>query len=71
MHSKRGLTGRRDWTYGERFMLSVALVGVSLLWLTEDKDLWAIVLCWAGVTAGALGTFYFGLRYVRTRRDSR
>lgn len=71
MHSNRGLTGRRDWSDGERFLLSIALVGVSLLWLTEGRDLWAIVLCWAGAIVGALGIFYFGVRYIRTRVDSR
>ncbi|MBT2675492.1 hypothetical protein J7E95_32800 [Streptomyces sp. ISL-14] len=70
MHSKRGLTGRHDWSYGERFALSIALVVVSLLWLTENKDLWAIALCWAGAIGGVLATLYFGWRYIRTRGDS-
>lgn len=71
MHSNRGLTGRRGWSYGERFAVAVALVVVSLLWLTQNTDLWAIVLCWVGVVGGVLGMLYSGWHYIRARKDSR
>lgn len=71
MHGNRGLIRRYDWSYGERFAISVALVVVSLLWLTENTALWAIVLCWAGAIYGALGMLWSGWRYIRTRGDSR
>jgi hypothetical protein len=71
MHSNPGLTGRRGLGYGERLSFSIALVVVSLLWITQDMALWATVLCGAGAAGGALGVLYFGWRYIRTRGDSR
>ncbi|GES33647.1 hypothetical protein San01_61350 [Streptomyces angustmyceticus] len=48
-------------------MLSIALVVVSSLWITEDMALWARILCGAGAVGGALGVLYFGWRYLRSR----
>ncbi len=71
MHSHRGLTGRRSPGYGERLSSSIALVAVSLLWITRDMAAWATVLCGVGAAGGAAGVLYFGWHYVRSRGDSR
>ncbi len=68
MHGHRGLTGRRGPGHGERFLFSVALVVVSLLWVTRDMAVWATVMCGVGVVAGALGVSYFGWHYIRETR---
>ncbi|AZS69852.1 hypothetical protein DDE74_01735 [Streptomyces lydicus] len=70
MRQHPGLTGRRGPSYGERCLFSIALVAVSLLWITQDMAPWATALCGAGAIAGALGVFYFGRRYIRSRGDS-
>lgn len=70
MHQHPGLKGRRGLGHGERFLFSMALVVVSLLWITQDMALWATVMCGAGAVVGALGALYFGLRYIRSRGDS-
>lgn len=70
MHGDRGLTGRGGLGYGERLSFSMALVVVSLLWITQDMARWAIVLCGIGAVGGALGVLYFGWRYIRARGDS-
>ncbi|EFL33529.1 predicted protein [Streptomyces viridochromogenes DSM 40736] len=71
MHGQQGLTGRRGPGHGERLLFSVALVVVSLLWITQDMETWATVLCGVGAAVGALGVFYFGWRYIRARGNSR
>ncbi|MET9759303.1 hypothetical protein ABZ016_09625 [Streptomyces sp. NPDC006372] len=71
MHGQQGLTGRRGPGYGERLLFSVALVVVSLLWITQDMATWATALCGVGAAVGALGVLYFGWRYVRARGNSR
>ncbi|CAM5514328.1 hypothetical protein SPURM210S_05934 [Streptomyces purpurascens] len=70
MHGYRGLTGRRGPGYGERLLFSMALVVVSLLWITRDMAAWATAACAVGAAAGALGVFYFGWRYIRARENS-
>lgn len=70
MYSHRGLTGRRGPGYGERLSFSIALVVVSLLWITQDMASWAVVLCGAGAVGGTLGVLYFGWRYMRSRDAS-
>jgi hypothetical protein len=70
MRSNRRLVGRYDWSYGERFAVAVALVVLSLLWLTETMALWAIAVAWAGAVGGVIGMLYCGWRYIRTRGDS-
>ncbi|GAA0320338.1 hypothetical protein GCM10009540_45060 [Streptomyces turgidiscabies] len=70
MQRHRGLTGRRDPSYGERFALSTALVVVSLLWTTQEMAPWATILCGAGTAGGVLGLLYFGWRWLSLRRDS-
>lgn len=67
MQRDRGLTGRRGPGHGERLALSVALVAVSLLWLTTDTAVWARVLCVIGAAGGAAGACYFGWRLIRSR----
>jgi hypothetical protein len=69
VHSHRGLTGR-GLGYGERLLFAVALVAVSLLWITQDMAAWATALCGAGVVVGVSGMLYFGLRYIRSRGAS-
>jgi hypothetical protein len=69
MHSNRRLIGRYDWSYGERFAVAVALVVLSLLWLTSTEAMWAIVVAWVSAAVGALGMLYSGWRYIRTRGD--
>jgi hypothetical protein len=49
----------------------MALVVVSLLWITQDMAAWATALCGAGAVGGALGVLYFGRHYIRSRGDSR
>jgi hypothetical protein len=61
--------GRRPG-YGERFMFSLALAVVSLLWITQDMAQWATVLCGAGVVGGAVGMLYFGRRHMQSRGNS-
>jgi hypothetical protein len=70
MHSHRGLTGRRGSGYGERLAFAIALVVVSLLWITRDTAPWAIALCGAGAVGGTLGVLYFGWRYIRSRGEA-
>ncbi|MFI9254568.1 hypothetical protein [Streptomyces sp. NPDC053069] len=48
----------------------MALVVVSLLWITQDMAAWATALCAAGSGMGALGVLYFGWRCIRSRGDS-
>lgn len=60
---------RRGPGYGERFLLSAALLVVSLLWITRDMALWATVLCGAGAAGGALGMLLFGRNYMNSRRN--
>ncbi|MCX4880568.1 MULTISPECIES: hypothetical protein [unclassified Streptomyces] len=70
MHSYRGPTGR-DLGHGERFLFAVALVAVSLLWITQDMAAWATALCGVGVAVGVSATLCFGWRYIRSRGASR
>jgi hypothetical protein len=70
VHGQQGLTGRRGPGYGERLLFSIALVAVSLLWITQDMATWATVVCAVGAAAGAAGACYFGWRYVRSRGDA-
>jgi hypothetical protein len=70
VHGHRGLTGRRGPGYGERFLFSVALAVVSLLWITQDMATWATATCAAGAAAGAVGVCYFGWRFLRSRGDA-
>lgn len=71
MHGQQGLTGRRGPGHGERLLFSVALVVVSLLWITRDMAAWATVVCAAGAAVGAAGILYFGWRYIRSRENGR
>ncbi|MFJ2818294.1 MULTISPECIES: hypothetical protein [unclassified Streptomyces] len=48
----------------------MALVAVSLLWITQDMASWATALCGVGAAVGVLGALYFGWHYIRTRRES-
>lgn len=70
VHRDARLKDGRGPGYGERFWISVALIVVSLLWITQDLALWATVLCGAGALGGALAALYFGRRYLQARRDS-
>ncbi|MFE0101794.1 hypothetical protein [Streptomyces sp. NPDC059009] len=45
----------------------MALVVVSLLWMTQEMAQWATVLCGAGAVAGVLGILHFGRLYMRAR----
>lgn len=58
---------RSNSSHGERFLFSVALVVVSLLWITRDMAAWATAMCGAGAVGGTLGVLYFGWRYLRAR----
>ncbi|MFF5570842.1 hypothetical protein ACFZDB_11635 [Streptomyces luteogriseus] len=49
----------------------MALVVVSLLWVTQDMAVWATAACAVGAVAGAAGACYFGWRYIRARGNSR
>ncbi|MEV5104135.1 hypothetical protein ACFQ7G_22960 [Streptomyces massasporeus] len=49
----------------------MALVVVSLLWITRDMAAWATVVCAAGAAVGAAGILYFGWRYIRSRENGR
>ncbi|OEV02963.1 hypothetical protein [Streptomyces nanshensis] len=69
MHRDTRLNSRRGAGHGERFWLSVAVVFVSLLWITQDLALWATVICVAGAVGGALAALHFGRHYLRSRRD--
>jgi hypothetical protein len=71
VHGQQGLTGRRGPGYGERLLFSIALVVVSLLWITQDMATWATVVCAAGAAVGAAGILYFGRRYIRSRGNAR
>lgn len=75
VHGQQGLMTRRGpgygAGYGERFLLSLALVVVSLLWMTRDMAQWATVLCAVGAGIGVVGMLYFGRGYVRVRGNSR
>ncbi|QES45828.1 hypothetical protein DEJ49_07925 [Streptomyces venezuelae] len=55
---------------GERFLLSLALVAVGLLWMTRELAQWAVVLCVVAAVAGAAGMVFFGLRFMRERAQS-
>ncbi|AQA14569.1 hypothetical protein BV401_33265 [Streptomyces malaysiensis subsp. malaysiensis] len=70
MHRHPRLTGRRGPGYGERFLFSIALIVVSLLWITRDMASWAMALCAVGAVVGALGALYFGWHYIRSRGNS-
>ncbi|GAP47820.1 hypothetical protein [Streptomyces azureus] len=70
MHGYRGLTGRRGPGYGERLLFSMALVVVSLLWITQDMAAWATAACAVGAAGGAVGVCYFGWHYIRARGNS-
>lgn len=70
MHGYRGLTGRRGPGYGERLLFSIALVVVSLLWITQDMAAWATATCAVGAAGGAVGVCYFGWHYIRARGNS-
>ncbi|CAM5431348.1 hypothetical protein GCM10010256_22540 [Streptomyces coeruleorubidus] len=70
MHGYRGLTGRRGPGHGERLLFSMALVVVSLLWITQDMAAWATAACAVGAAGGAVGVCYFGWRYIRARENS-
>lgn len=62
--------GIRRPGYGERFLLSLALLAVSLLWMTREMAQWAIVLCAVGAVGGAAGMLYFGRRHLRARGNA-
>ncbi len=62
--------GRRGPGHGERFLFSLALVAVSLLWTTRDMAPWATVSCAVGAVGGAVGMVRFGRRHLRARGDS-
>jgi hypothetical protein len=70
VHGHQGLTGRRGPGYGERLLFSIALVVVSLLWITEDMATWATATCAVGAAGGAAGVCYFGWRFLRSRRGA-
>ncbi|MER5829866.1 hypothetical protein ABT116_03375 [Streptomyces sp. NPDC002130] len=70
MHGDRRLTGRRGPGHGERTLFSMALVVVSLLWMTQDMALWATATCAVGAAGGVAGVCCFGLRYLRSRGDA-
>ncbi|GAA4086336.1 hypothetical protein GCM10022233_81200 [Streptomyces shaanxiensis] len=70
MRQHQRLRGRRDPGHGERFLFSVALVVVSLLWITQDTAPWAKALCGVGAIGGVFGAFFFGWRWIRARDDS-
>lgn len=78
VHRQQGLKGSRSPGRtsgrapgnGERFLFSLALVAVSLLWMTREMAQWAVVLCVVGAVAGAAGMVLFGLRYMRGRAHS-
>ncbi|QEU93512.1 hypothetical protein [Streptomyces kanamyceticus] len=71
MHGQQGLTTVRRGSpgHGERFLLSAALLVVSLLWFTRDMALWANILCVVGAAGGALGMLLFGRNYMNSRRN--
>ncbi|MEU0189559.1 hypothetical protein ABZ250_06825 [Streptomyces afghaniensis] len=46
----------------------MALVVVSLLWITQDMAMWATATCAVGAAGGAV--CYFGWRYLRSRENS-
>ncbi|WP_234360450.1 hypothetical protein [Streptomyces sp. DSM 15324] len=48
----------------------MALVFVSLLWMTREMAQWATILCFVGAAGGALGMLYFGWRSISLRRNS-
>ncbi|TSB24569.1 hypothetical protein FNJ62_14040 [Streptomyces benahoarensis] len=60
---------RRGPGDGERTLFAVALVVVSLLWMTQELAAWATVLCVVGAVAGAAGILHFGRRYMRSREN--
>lgn len=45
----------------------MALVAVSLLWLTRDMATWATATCAVGAAGGVAGVCYFGWRFARSR----
>ncbi|MGK5640151.1 hypothetical protein ACSNOK_17820 [Streptomyces sp. URMC 126] len=65
------MTGRRARGQGERLLLSLALVAVSLLWMTRPLATWALAACWVGTAVGVLGTLWFGWRYFASRGAAR
>lgn len=48
-----------------RFWPAVALVLISLLWLTRDLAPWAAAVAWAGAVVGVLVAVHAGWRYLR------
>jgi hypothetical protein len=53
---------------GSRFVFSVVLVVMGLLWRTTDLEAWAVVLCWLSIFVGGVLAFYFGWRYLSEAR---
>lgn len=69
MYRRQGFMGRRPG-HGERFLFSLALAAVSLLWITQAMAPWATALCVAGAVGGAAGMLYFGRLHMRSRGKS-
>ncbi|ESP97674.1 MULTISPECIES: hypothetical protein [Streptomyces] len=61
---------RPETTDKDRFLISLGLVAVSLLWLTVARNAWMTGLCWTGALLGAAGAVRFGwLRRRATRSE--
>ncbi|WP_436737244.1 hypothetical protein [Streptomyces sp. BBFR102] len=60
---------RHETSDKDRFLISLGLIVVSLLWLTVAQAAWMTVLCWAGALLGAVGAVRFGWLHRRTRGE--
>ncbi|MFF8569415.1 hypothetical protein ACF06N_31205 [Streptomyces albidoflavus] len=60
---------RPETTDKDRFLISLGLIAVSLLWLTVARNAWLAGLCWTGALLGAAGAVRFGWLLRRARSE--
>ncbi|AGI90110.1 hypothetical protein AB0F32_14140 [Streptomyces albidoflavus] len=60
---------RPETTDKDRFLISLGLIAVSLLWLTVARNAWMTGLCWTGALLGAAGAVRFGWLRRRAARS--
>ena len=60
---------RPETTDKDRFLISLGLIAVSLLWLTVARNAWLAGLCWTGALLGAAVRFGWLLRRARSEES--